>query len=93
MGLHESIGWKTAEYVVAAKAVINERFHYEVSGNFEIGQNYLEFATADECISQVKYLIENPETVYLMKVKNQEYYQNYLRPSVLIKNTINIVGE
>jgi len=57
MGLHESIGWKTAEYIAASKAIINERFHYYVPGNFKEGVNYLPFDTADDCINNVKILI------------------------------------
>jgi len=41
MGLHQSIGWKTGEYIAASKAIINESFHYKVVGDFQIGKNYL----------------------------------------------------
>lgn len=40
-GLWDSIGWKTGEYVAAARAVVNERFVYEVPGGFREGVNYL----------------------------------------------------
>lgn len=91
MGLHESIGWKTGEYVAAAKAIVNERFHYTVPGDFVPEKNYLEFETADQCIAAVESLIASPEKVYEMKCRNREYYLNYLRPDVLIRNTLDIV--
>lgn len=91
MGLHESIGWKTGEYVAAAKGIINERFHYSVPGEFIPGENYLEFDTAEECIRGVELLVGNSEELFAMKLRNQEYYQKYLRPDVLIGNTLDLV--
>jgi hypothetical protein len=90
MGLFESIGWKTGEYVAAGKAIINERFHYEVPGNFEEGKHYLGFDTAQECIRAVETLLEDPQRVYQMKKTNEKYYKNYLRPDMLIQNTLDI---
>ena len=90
MGLHESIGWKTGEYVAAAKAIVNEKFHYTVPGDFVPEKNYLEFETAEQCIAAVESLIASPEKVYEMKCRNREYYLNYLRPDVLIRNTLDI---
>ena len=49
-GLWDSIGWKTGEYVAAARAVVNERFVYEVPGGFREGVNYLGYASAEECV-------------------------------------------
>lgn len=93
MGLFESIGWKTGEYVAAAKAIINERFHYTVPGNFEKGTNYLEFETTEQCIRQVETLAGDSERIYRMKCQNREYYLNYLRPDKLVGNTLAIVDE
>ncbi len=92
MGLHESIGWKTGEYVAAEKAIVNERFHYQVPGDFAVGKNYLEFDSAEKCIAAVRELVESPEKCYEMKLANQAYYQRYLRPDALIQNTLDIVN-
>lgn len=91
MGLHESIGWKTAEYIAAAKAIVNETFHYSVTGEFEEGKNCLFFSTAEECIEAVRTLVEDPEKRYAMEAANEAYYQNYLRPDVLVKRTLELV--
>lgn len=91
MGLHESIGWKTGEYVAASKAVVNETLHYQVPGDFTEGKNYLAFTDANECIDKVKWLIENPDKLYEMKLANQNYYHHYLRPDSMIRNTLKIV--
>lgn len=91
MGLHESIGWKTAEYIAAAKAIVNETFHYSVTGDFEEGKHYLAFSTAEECIEAVRILVENTEKRLEMQAANARYYQEYLKPEVLVKHTLDLV--
>lgn len=91
MGLHESIGWKTGEYVAAGKAIVNERFHYQVPGNFAEGRNFLPFDNADECVEAVEYLLEDPVRIEQMKACNREYYNEYLSPDRMIERTLNIV--
>lgn len=91
MGLFESIGWKTGEYVAAAKAIVNENMHFTVTGDFAEGKNYLAFATAEECLAAVQMLVENPEQLYAMKKANEAYYQAYLRPDALIQRSLEVV--
>lgn len=88
MGLFESIGWKTAEYVAAAKGIVNEHLHYSVPGDFAEGKNYLAFETAQQCMDAVAQLAENPEKLYAMKQANAEYYRNYMKPEVLVANSL-----
>lgn len=92
MGLHESIGWKTAEYVAAGKASVNERLHYEVLGNLKEDVNYLSFDSVEEYIRAVDQLTKNPMEVYQMKSRNIFYYNMYMKPEIMIKRTLNIVG-
>lgn len=91
MGLHESIGWKTGEYVAAARAIVNERFRYRVTGDFAEGKNYLPFTSAEECVEAVRQLADSPEALLSMKRANEEYYRGYLKPEVLVKNTLETV--
>lgn len=93
MGLHESIGWKTGEYVAAAKAIVSEKLHYQVPGDFLPGKNYLEFSDDVQCIDAVKSLINSPEKLLAMRLANRDYYCVYLRPDQLIRNTLDIVDE
>lgn len=93
MGLHESIGWKTAEYVAAAKAIINEKLHYSVPGDFENEKNYLEFKSSNDCIELISGLINNPIRIYEMKLNNMHYYYKYMRPDVMLKRTLDIVDK
>lgn len=88
VGLHDSIGWKTGEYVAASRAIVNERFRYEVPGDFTVGKNYFDFDTVDECMMHVDYLYNNPDAVYQMKCSNEEYYKNYLRPDRQVYNAL-----
>ncbi|MCI7808563.1 hypothetical protein MR626_04645 [bacterium] len=91
MGLHESIGWKTGEYVAAARAIVNERFRYRVTGDFAEGKNYLPFTGAEECVEAVRQLADSPEALFAMKRANEEYYRGFLKPEVLVKNTLETV--
>ena len=93
MGLFESIGWKTGEYVAAAKAIVNEEMHFTVTGDFAEGKNYLSFRTTEECLAAVRSLVEDPQRLYAMKLANEQYYQEYLRPDVLVKRTLDIVDK
>lgn len=92
IGLHGSIGWKTGEYVAAARAVINESFCYEVSGSFEIGKNYFSFKGVDECMKHVDTLFHSPDLIYEMKKNNHQYYLDYLRPDIQVTNSLREAG-
>lgn len=92
MGLHGSAGWKTGEYIAASRAIINERFKYEVTGDFESGKNYLEFNSADECMKKIEFLFNNPDEAYQIKKNNHEYYLKYLRPDVQVENSLKTAG-
>jgi hypothetical protein len=88
MGLHESIGWKFAEYVAASRAIVTEELRYEVSGNFVEGQNYLSFRTPEECVDKINNLQNDEELRYKMMLNNYDYYHNYLRPDRLVIQSI-----
>lgn len=88
MGLRESIGWKTGEYIAASRAIVHERFHYSVPGDFTIGKHYFDFDTVDECVTHVDYLYQNQDALFAMKQANQEYYQEWLRPDKQVLNAL-----
>lgn len=90
-GLHGSIGWKTGEYVAAGNAIVHEEMCYRVTGDFREGVNFLSFRTAQECVEAVARLAEDPERIRAMKKANAAYYQRYLRPDMLIRNTLEVV--
>lgn len=90
MGLHESIGWKTGEYVAAGRAIVNEEFKYQIP-NFIEGINYFSYDSVEKCLSMVEELHKNPEKVIEMQKNNTKYYNNYLRPDKQIENVIRLV--
>lgn len=93
IGLHNSIGWKTGEYIAAGKAIVNEKFFYEVPGDFKEGINYLPFSDVNECLHAVRRLYDNHQLISKMKKANRLYYKNYLSPDKLIKNALDIVDK
>lgn len=88
MGLHESIGWKFAEYVAASKAIVTEQLKYEIPGPFYEGHNYLVFNNADECVNKINMLLNDKDLIYNMMINNYDYYRNYVRPDRLVLNSI-----
>ena len=89
-GLHNSIGWKFAEYVIASKAIVSEKLNYLVPGLKE-SKNYLEFNDVDDCIQKVDYLVNNRQKILEMMYNNNKYYKKYLKPEVQVMNMINHV--
>lgn len=90
-GLFGSVGWKTTEYIAAARAVVSERLQYEAPGGFSAPRNYLEFLTEDECMEQISYLVEHPDAMLQMKEENERYYRNYVRPDQKMKRALEMI--
>lgn len=87
-GLHNSIGWKFAEYIAASRAIISEPLHYKVPGDFDIGKNYLSFESPRELISNIHSLLNDKEKMQSMMLENYNYYNNYVDSEILILNTL-----
>jgi hypothetical protein len=87
-GLHDSIGWKLAEYVAASRAIITEPLFYEVPGDFKEDKNYLSFLTVDDLVHQASRLLGDKEKMINMMNANSDYYNRYVKPDNLILNTL-----
>lgn len=87
-GLHGSIGWKFAEYVACARAIVSEPLVYDVPGDLAAERNYLEFRTPDECAAQAMKLVEDSALREAMMTANARYYRAWLRPDVLLLNSL-----
>lgn len=87
-GLHNSIGWKFAEYVASSRAIVSEPLQYEVPGNLEPNKNYLEFRDEEGLVQAISSLLDNPEKLQEMMYRNHQYYNEYLRPEKLVLNTL-----
>jgi hypothetical protein len=83
-GLFFSIGWKFAEYLGLAKAIACEPLHYELPGPIAPGENYLEFRTADECVTRVAKLLDDRDARLGMMSRNAEYFAEFGRPDAAV---------
>jgi hypothetical protein len=87
-GLHGSTGWKLAEYVAFARAILTEKLAYRVPGDFCQEQNYVEFATPEECAAASLRLVEDHSLRQRLMLNNASYYRRFLRPDSLVRNAI-----
>jgi len=93
MGLHQSIGWKFAEYVAASKAIVTETLHYEVPGVFGENRNYLSFRTPEECVEAVARLVRDERLRRNLMQNNRNYYRRHVRPDRLVLNSLLAAAE
>ncbi|HEX5121654.1 MAG TPA: hypothetical protein VFV97_00310 [Rhodanobacteraceae bacterium] len=87
-GLHRSIGWKFAEYLSMARAIVSERLHATLPGELAVARNYLEFDSPESCLAQVSRLFADTVAREDMMRRNREYYLANLRPDALVLNTL-----
>lgn len=88
LGLHNSIGWKFAEYVAASRAIVTEPLAYEIPGNFKVNENYLIYRDESELLKNVKSLLDGKEETFDMMNKNFKYFNNYVSPDKLVLNSL-----
>src|SRR5450755_178972 len=92
-GLHNSIGFKLGEYVAASRAIVSEPLYYELPGDFEMEKNYYCFRNADELIAGISRLMNHTNQLQEMMHNNHQYYNNYLRPDMLVLNSLLIAAQ
>lgn len=91
-GLHKSIGWKFGEYVAAARVIITEPLYYELPGDLENNKNYIEFRTVEELISSLKDVIDDKQKRKYLMENNYNYYNRYVKPEIMVKNSLDKIG-
>jgi len=87
-GLHLSTGWRLGEYVAASRAIVSEKIHDELPGDFRAQRNYLEFSTAEELVGAVRRLLSDRSLMSSIMWNNYCYYQTHVRPDSLVLNTL-----
>lgn len=87
-GLYDSIGWKFAEYMALAKAIVSEPIRFELPGPVAAGANYLEFTTAESCAAKVAALFDDVDARARMMERNLRYYLEYGTPQALLARVI-----
>lgn len=88
MGLYRTNGFKIAEYIAASKSIVAEPIYHDVPGAFVSSVNFLEFATASQCVDAVATLRQDPVRRLAMMKANHDYYHAFLRPDMLVLNTL-----
>lgn len=88
MGLHQSNGWKLAEYVAHSKAIVTESLRHSVPGDFSHGRNYLEFKEPGQCAEAAIRLVEDAALRSELMANNAGYYRAFLRPDALIAHAL-----
>lgn len=87
-GIHGSTGWKFAEYIAFAKAIVAEPLQYRATGDLAPERNYLEFTSVDRCLAAIARLFDDEALRHGMMANNARYYEDYVRPDRLVMNTI-----
>ncbi|MEH3148556.1 MAG: hypothetical protein PGN34_25280 [Methylobacterium frigidaeris] len=87
-GLHDSTGWKFAEFVAKGRAIVTETMRFQVPGPMADGINYFSFTDTDECIDRCRALMDDPHLRYAMMSANRAYYDGYVAPEAMVRNAI-----
>jgi len=87
-GLHDSVGFKMAEYLAASRAIVGNRPTAVLPRPLEEGTHYLGFGTPEECVAQCTRLLEDAELAQTMRRSNWDYYLDQVEPSALLINRI-----
>lgn len=87
-GLHGCIGARYGETFAAGRAFLTDKLTYELYGNVKPQQNYIEYSNADSLINEIYRLLDNTDLIHEIEENNFRYYNDCLRPDVLIKRVI-----
>jgi glycosyltransferase involved in cell wall biosynthesis len=87
-GLHESVGWKFAEYIAASRCVVAPRLPPGQDTHFIEGIHYITWQDPDACAEACDTLLSEPDRVRAMQIANAGYYANHLRPDQLVLNNL-----
>lgn len=88
-GLHQSTGWKFAEYIAASKAIVSEPLYYESVGDLTDGKNYLSFTDEFQCCERITELFDEQRR-YSMMCANKDYYDSYMSVEKIAAQTLQI---
>ena len=86
-GLHQSSGWKIAEYLAAGRAIVSEPLCYlRGPGPFQAGDDRT-YTSANGCIEQIRTLLAHPEQILQMGQRNRAYYDER-RPDQIVAKAL-----
>lgn len=87
-GLHRSTGWRFAEYVAGARAIVCEPLHFDPGPGVVEGENYLSFADTDGLVTTLEALLADPERVGAMMEANRRSYRLHCSPEAIIHRSL-----
>ncbi len=87
-GFGGSIPWKMVEYMRIGKCIVSQKNQHLLRKPIEEGI-IANFKTTDECVKLCKELLKDNETISKMAQQSREYYEDYLKPSAVMKQIIN----
>jgi hypothetical protein len=87
-GLHGSTGWKFAEYMAMARAIVSEPLRYVAPGDLAEGIHYLSFDSVSECVGHVTRLMEDRDLRFNMMTANASYYREFVRPDAIVRQSL-----
>ena len=88
-GIRQSTGWRYAELLAMSRCIVSEPLAYELPAPLLEGLNCLYFSNPDECLAACYQILGNPTLAEQMRTANHEYFERNVRPSSLIRNTLN----
>jgi len=87
-GIRQSIGWRLPEFLATSRCLVIEPLLYELPNPLEEELHALSFSNADSAVSACDRLLTDATFAQNMRAENFRYYENYVRPSALVKKTL-----
>lgn len=92
IGLHDSNGWKLAEYLAMSRAIVTERLRFHVPHGLTAGTHYLDYVDAQGCVDRVLQLVgDAPLRTRLMKAA-QAWYAEHGAPDRVMAHALEASG-
>ena len=79
-GVHDSIAFKSAEYLAASRCVIAESLVNQIPNPLVEGVNFLGFNTPEECVAACRRVLEDTDLQRRMREANYKYYSEHVEP-------------
>lgn len=76
---------------MASKAIITQAPYYDVQPYLFENKNFITYNDINECVEKTVGLYTGHAAILSMMATNQQYYQNHLRPDMLLQDTLDVV--
>jgi hypothetical protein len=83
-----SAGWSFGENIACSNSIVADGLTVKVPGDFLQANNFLKFDNAEECVAACERLFSDKAFRETMQENNLSYYNQYLKPEILIWNAI-----